>query len=369
MKQLSVYVHIPFCAKKCAYCDFNSVALKNRRTTRRYVDSLLGEIEHEALRHAKGYCVDTIYFGGGTPSVIAPEDIARILHVIRGSCDVSKKAEITIEVNPGTVASRMLGTYRKLGINRLSIGSQSFIDSELQLLGRIHTAKEIASAFTAAREAGFTNISLDLIFGLPDQAENSVACSLAEILRLKPEHVSTYSLTIEKGTPLARSIAQKKLPLPDQEVQADMFRGIIRTLSAHGYRHYEISNFAKHGYESRHNQAYWTGKEYIGFGAGAHSYMDGVRYANTKDVAGYLTHNRKKKFRILTAEERSWEHIVLGLRMLKGIAVTNGAIPRKALLKKIEPLIDQGLLEYRDGQLKLTDTGVFFYDTVAVELL
>jgi oxygen-independent coproporphyrinogen-3 oxidase len=369
MTKLALYIHIPFCLKKCAYCDFNSVPLKSQDTSRRYIQRLLGEIRQHGETHAQGRIVDTIYFGGGTPSLLAPRDIRDTLTAVQQCFTVGARPEITIEGNPGTVTRDKLRGYTDCGVTRLSLGSQSFIDSELKLLGRVHTAKDICTAYEAAREAGFRNISLDLIFGLPAQHSEDLSYSLGEILRLAPEHVSTYSLTIEKGTLLARMVAAKKLPYPDQDTQAHMFRTIEKTLSGNGYTQYEISNFAKKGYESRHNQAYWTGKDYIGFGAGAHSYLDGVRYANTKDAVCYIERNRVKRFGKLSDDERFRERIVLGLRMLKGIAIGKHAASRSNLQTRIQPLIDDGLLEYRKGILKLTDTGVFFYDTVAVELL
>jgi len=369
MKNLAAYIHIPFCVKKCAYCDFNSIPLKANSIGSSYINALIRDINRHDASCEKKYRVDTIYLGGGTPSVLSPADISKVLKTLGTAFSLKRGAETTIEVNPGTVTYPKLKAYSDIGINRLSIGAQSFIDRELTLLGRIHTAKETYATCAAARAAGFNNISLDLIFGLPGQDSDSLRYSLGEILRLSPEHISTYSLTVEKGTPLARTIAQEKLPHPDQEVQADMFRSIIRTLEKYGYRHYEISNFAKNGYESKHNQAYWTGKEYIGFGAGAHSYIGGVRSANTKDVSQYIARNRIKRSRKLSPDEQSRERIVLGLRMRGGIAVPPEVRSRKDFLNKIEPLIDQGLLEYRGGRLKLTGTGVFFYDTVAVELL
>ncbi|HRZ86644.1 MAG TPA: radical SAM family heme chaperone HemW [bacterium] len=369
MKPLSVYIHIPFCVRKCAYCDFNSVSEHTPQLMRRYCGALMEEIETYARRLESRYAVETVYFGGGTPTLLAPSDLDGILSLLRQRFAWRPRPEITIETNPGTSTSQQLRALAAIGVNRLSIGAQSFDDAELRLLGRIHRTADTCRTFESARKAGFANIGLDLIYGLPGQSAAGVARSIDEIARLAPEHVSTYSLTVEKGTPLSRSIAEGILVRPDEKTQAAMFRAVIASLVKRRYRHYEISNFARRGFESRHNSAYWTGADYIGIGAGAHSFLSGRRYMNAVSVRSYIAHNRRRYDRALSGDERLWEKIALGLRLTKGVCLRDSAVRREELSKKAESLVKEGLLTMSHDLLKLTKKGVIFYDRVAVELI
>lgn len=260
MDKLSVYIHIPFCVRKCLYCDFLS-APAVPQVKEQYVDALLSEIEKEAYKY-RVYETDTIFFGGGTPSVLPPEQIAGILAKVKECFIVSEQAEISIEVNPGTVSEEALRIYKEAGINRLSIGLQSFLEPELRRLGRIHTPEQFLHTFAAAREAGFDNINVDIMSALPEQTMDDYRITVEKVLELQPEHISAYSLIIEEGTPFY----EMPLVLPDEKTDRQMYQYTETVLKEHGYHRYEISNYAKAGYECRHNKAYWTRRNYVGFG-------------------------------------------------------------------------------------------------------
>ena len=284
-KTLGLYLHIPFCAKKCDYCDFYSFTPGNDKFIESYVSAMMLQME-DISSACRLHSVDTVYFGGGTPSLLPISQLQRLIDSIRRNFKLEKSAEITLEVNPGTVNYKYLKALRKLGINRLSIGMQSASPAELKTLGRIHTAEQFRETFKCARDAGFDNISVDIMYGLPSQTHSSFKRTLEYATELAPEHISLYCLKIEEGTPF--HAMRDTLILPDDDVQFDMYCGAVEFLQHEGYERYEMSNFAKGGKYSRHNMKYWNCDEYIGIGAAAHSYFGGERYSVIRDAETYI---------------------------------------------------------------------------------
>ena len=331
---VSLYLHFPFCERKCRYCDFLS-GPAGEETREDYIELLCREIEMRAhemtAQDENAAAVDTIFIGGGTPSLMTPAQAARVMKTIRSFYPVLPDAEISMEVNPGTVNPEKLRGFKAAGIGRLSIGVQSFDDSELQLLGRIHTAAEARETFLAAREAGFANINLDLMSALPGQNIETWSRTLEEAVSLGPEHISAYSLIIEEGTPLASLLDAGKLPdLPSEEEDRRMYHFTKQFLASKGYCRYEISNYAREGYECRHNCGYWTGHEYLGMGLGASSYLGGERFKNPDQMDDYRSavmstngynsaETMRRERQTLTQKDRMEEFMFLGLRMMDGV--------------------------------------------------
>ncbi|MBQ7718237.1 MAG: radical SAM family heme chaperone HemW [Clostridia bacterium] len=348
-----LYVHIPFCAQKCIYCAFNSYAGKNELIAE-YTKRVVSE-----LYEYKPFDVETVYFGGGTPTYIPEGYIINILDSVFRYCNVSSDAEVTIEANPGTVTLNKLKKLKNAGFNRISIGFQSFDNSELRTLSRIHTAKQGVEAVNLAREAGFSNISGDIMTALPNQTLEALDKTIDKILDLELEHISAYSLTVEEGTPLYSS--NLKEMLPDEDTERKMYHYVVERLKNAGYGHYEISNFAKKGFESRHNSSYWTGKEYVGLGAGAHSYYGGKRYSNAEKPELYINNAPRENIYIVDEEEKRKEHIFLGLRMMRGIRYEQNP--------KTDKMIAAGLLKLENGYISLTDRGIDISNYVFSELI
>ncbi len=353
MEGLGVYIHIPFCIKKCLYCDFLS-APASRCVQERYVGDLLGEIAKEAGKYRE-YSVETIFFGGGTPTVLPTAWIVQILHALKTHFYISPQPEITIEANPGTVSKEALCLYRNAGINRLSIGAQSVLEKELRLLGRVHTPAQFFKAVEWAREAGFDNINIDILSALPGQSQTDYAKTLEAVLGLHPEHISAYSLIIEEGTPFAKMA----LALPDEETDRQMYAYTGRILAANGYTRYEISNYAKPGYACRHNTAYWRRTPYIGFGAGAASLIRNTRWKNS-DLLERI--GEKEEIHVLTAKEQMEEFMFLGLRMASGISreefFRQFGVPLEEVYgMPLAKMSQDGLLETA-GQIRLTERGL-----------
>jgi len=318
---LGIYIHVPFCRSKCQYCDFYSLANKDDRLMDGYLDATCAHIK-EAGALAPGYKVDTIYFGGGTPSFFGADGIAMILTCIRRNFDVDTNAEISMECNPDSVSDRFLGRMRAEGFNRMSLGIQTDDDDTLKKLGRPHTYAQAAAAFHRIRKAGFRNISVDLMYGLPGQTLRAWQDTLEHVLTLNPEHISCYGLKIEEGTPFFQY--QDVLNLPDDDTQADMYLAAVEILKSHGFRQYEISNFARKGLYSRHNMKYWTGGEYLGFGPSASSDFAGKRFTLCRDVQGYIQGIRKggeiiDEVQEIPMRERAGEYVMLRLRTVSGI--------------------------------------------------
>ena len=385
-KSLGIYVHIPFCVKKCLYCDFVSMPDRRDGLTKSYVDALLAEVA--GYRGKFGckdteYVVKTVYIGGGTPSILAPFFIVRILERIKEVFDVCADAEITIEANPGTLDADRLKIYREAGINRLSIGLQSADDNELKALGRIHDLDDFMKAYEAATAAGFDNISVDVMTAIPYQTMDSLRVTLDTITGLDPapKHISAYSLILEEGTPFYEMYKEKKdmkteepspclhVQLPDEDMERAMYHFTVDHLKERGYERYEISNFSKPGFESRHNTAYWRRRDYIGFGLAAASCVNGVRYQNTVRIDEYINgpylDDRFEEVTVLKPEDEMSEFMFLGLRMCEGVRA--GDFFRefdKELTdvygREIQRLVKEGLLAH-DGALDryyLTDKGI-----------
>lgn len=289
-KEIGIYIHIPFCKSKCFYCDFLSFSNKNELMDE-YIDVLLKEIENCNLDI---YKIKTLYIGGGTPSILNSKCIGRIIKSLRRY--IKEKAEITIEVNPGTVNKEKLQNYIEFGINRLSIGTQSTNDRILKSIGRVHHAKDFFDTYEMARRVGFKNINVDLMLGLPSQSMEELKLSVSDILMLNPEHISIYSLILEEGTILEEMVRSGDLQIIDEDMERRMYWETKKMLEDSGYIHYEISNFAKIGYESMHNVDCWNQHEYIGFGVSAHSYVDGIRYSNTEGIEDYINNIKNKRF-------------------------------------------------------------------------
>lgn len=324
-KDLGIYIHIPFCARKCAYCDFVS-APASRGEIEYYADALCREIRaYRSL--GNHYQVSTIFVGGGTPSLIAPDLLRKVMDQLKNQFLLTRDAEITVECNPGTLTEEKLRTYRDMGVNRLSMGVQSADNGELALLGRIHTWEEFLENYHLARQLGFDNINLDLMSALPGQTTESWLETLRRAADLEPEHISAYSLIIEEGTLFYDRYSTKegRALLPDEEIEREMYRITEEYLALRGYHRYEISNYAKPGRECRHNKTYWTGGEYLGFGMAACSYLAGRRFGNPSDYLGYWEHAEHPTTLLEQAEELSVreqeeEFMFLGLRMMDGVS-------------------------------------------------
>ncbi|MEI3419466.1 MAG: radical SAM family heme chaperone HemW [Blautia sp.] len=342
---LELYVHIPFCVRKCQYCDFLS-GPSDEETKDRYIEALLKEIR--AAEHTEDYEIVSVFIGGGTPSALKAEAIASIMRTLQEQFFFCEDAEVTIEANPGTVDLEKLTIYRNVGINRLSLGLQSTDAEELKLLGRIHSYEEFLKSYEWAREAGFSNINIDLMFAIPGQTGEAWRQHLYQVAELNPEHISAYSLIIEEGTPFA----EQNLDLPDEDTEYQMYEDTAEILERYGYRQYEISNYAKQGYMCRHNAGYWQRREYLGFGLGASSLYRGMRFSNTRRMQEYLKESRnsdqiRKDVTVLSRNERIEEFMFLGLRMTEGISE-----------KKFEENFDVRLMDvYGDILQKYEETG------------
>ena len=369
-KSLGIYIHVPFCLKKCNYCDFCSFPTASEDTRELYTDELIRRIRAFAPRAAER-TVDTVYFGGGTPSLLSAKQISRLLCTLRESFTLSPDAEITLECNPATANEEFFRDVRRAGINRLSIGMQSAVDAELSLLGRAHSLSDFVKCYRDARSAGFDNVSVDLMYGIPDQTERSLARSLEFLKELAPEHISTYGLSIEEGTDFYRRRAS--LVLADDDAQAQMYLSISDALASAGYKKYEISNFARVGFESRHNMRYWLCREYVGFGVAAHSYFDGERYGNSRDISAFLQGEDIVCERdTVTPDGTRREFIMLGLRLSDGISLFEYAerfgdpSPLKSSAQKF---VRGGFMTLENERLAFTDKGFLVSNAILCELL
>ena len=367
-KALAVYIHLPFCAKKCAYCDFASGPAEPKEIAY-YMRVLLKEIRSfEALSSL--YIVKSVFFGGGTPSYIAPHYIEQILTLLKNQYEFLPGAEITLEANPGTLDKEKLAIYRKAGVNRLSLGLQSIHEAELKLLGRIHNYNQFLDSYRLARDAGFSNINIDLMSALPRQTLALWQESLEAVADLKPEHISAYSLSIEEGTPFYESYGSGlgRLALPSEEVDRAMFHYTKEFLESRGYHRYEFSNYARKGFESIHNLTYWTLGEYVGFGQSAASFLEGRRFANPAGKEEYWQAARSSYQRFKATppgskRERMEEYIFLGLRTSAGVSREDfkkrfGVPFPKEYERSLLELYRQGFLIQKKGRISLTDEGV-----------
>ncbi|MBQ2154051.1 MAG: radical SAM family heme chaperone HemW [Oscillospiraceae bacterium] len=376
LKPLGIYVHIPFCRSKCEYCDFYSLGgSRDRRLVDDYLQALSVHFK-ETGALAQDYVVDTVYFGGGTPSFFGADSLRRIFAEIQHRFRVDKDAEVTFEANPDSVTEALLKKLRNEGFNRMSLGVQSDRDDVLKKLGRPHNYEQARIAVQAARACGFDNISLDLMYGLPSQTCEQWEQTLRHVLRLRPEHMSCYGLKVERGTPLWEY--KEAVNLPSDDDQADMYLKAVQILKEAGYEQYEISNFARPGFESRHNLKYWLGDEYIGFGPSAASDFAGKRYTNRADIHNYIRGMLEQDVPILSecetipARERAGEYVMLRLRTNRGISPEeyekNYLMPFSPLLDVIRPLAEQGCFLLERNRWKLTPEGYLISNQIIARL-
>lgn len=381
MKKIELYFHIPFCVKKCRYCDFLS-APADEKTRDAYMEALLKEIRGRAEEYRE-YFVDSVFIGGGTPSVVNALWIERLLETVRQCFPVSKEAEISIEVNPGTVDGEKLSRYFAAGVNRVSIGMQSADDGELMRLGRIHSFQDFQKTYRLAVEAGFRNINVDIMSALPGQSMDSYCMTLEKVLQLNPQpaHISAYSLIVEEGTPFAEWNEKGLLSLPDEDCERQMYEETQKRLRRHGYDRYEISNYAKKGFACRHNLGYWRRVDYAGFGIGAASLVDNNRFQNGNVLTDYLADplGCRGQIQKLSVEEQMEEFLFLGLRMTEGVEENAfrdafGKTLDEVYGAVIEKNIADGLLEYKEGasagrRLALTGRGLDLSNYVMAQFL
>lgn len=381
LNELGIYIHIPFCKQKCYYCDFVSYSNKCSEV-KEYIESLKKEIEEFDFSN---YKVTSIYIGGGTPSYIDSIYIVEILSELKEKlkCNLIefKDIEITIEVNPGTVDTKKLNDYKKLGINRLSIGLQSTKNDILKKIGRIHTYQEFLEIYKLARETGFKNINIDLMIGIPGQKIGDLKNTLQDIIKLEPEHISVYSLIIEENTPIEKMLENGEIKLPDEDLERNMYWYVKNTLELNGYNHYEISNFAKLGKESRHNLNCWNQEEYIGFGVAAHSYLNCIRFSNAISVEEYIQNikNNRKDENIQIEEKQSLEDkknefMMLGFRKIQGVDIARFKekfIDNPIFLyrENLNKLVEEGLIEVDLNHIKLTNKGIDLANLVFEEFV
>ena len=370
-KSLGLYIHVPFCKQKCGYCDFCSVAGGSEELKGKYVDALCELVEKWAEKCGE-YAVDTVYFGGGTPTVLDARGLSRILETCVKSYSFAKDTEISIEANPATIERDELRFLREAGFNRLSVGLQSSNDNELSALGRIHTFSDFVKTYKDARAAGFDNISADVMFGIPRQTKKSYEKTLSDIILLAPEHISTYALKIEENTPFGR--LGDALVLPDEDEVSSMYLATTDILGAAGYKKYEISNFAKEGRESKHNLRYWLGEEYLGMGPAAHSYFCGERFSFAPNIVsfanGVFEVDEREK---IETEEALTEYVMLRMRLSSGIDMSDFKKRfGKDFLEVYSALYDyekSGHVEIKDGVCRFSDKGFLVSNYILSEIL
>jgi oxygen-independent coproporphyrinogen-3 oxidase len=379
---MSLYFHFPFCIRKCLYCDFNSLA-GSAILPEEYVASLLKEMELQRKRLFGILSAKTLYFGGGTPSLLDPRLVARIIEAAARFFCLEADAEITIEANPGTVTREKLAAYRLNGVNRMSLGMQSFSDRMLSRLGRAHTAREGLDAFNCARGAGFANIGIDLIHSLPGEDLAICLADLDQAIMLRPEHISAYGLTIEEGTPFHAMDHRGELALPEEETAAVMFESTSELLRQAGYEHYEISNYALPGFRSRHNQVYWQRGSYLGFGAGAHSFLasppTSLRWKSLDSPEDYMQALAGgilpgEELSAVTKREAMSETLFLGLRMLEGVDPEQfreefGVTLQDAYPAEFHGLLADGLIELQKGRIRLSRRGLILANQVFMKFV
>lgn len=375
-KPLGVYVHIPFCVRKCRYCDFLSFSGKEMQMEA-YVDSLCREITH-FFKEQTEYKVTSVYLGGGTPSLLEPELTKKILHTLSEHAEITPDAEITTEANPGTLTKDKLVTYRQVGINRISMGLQSTVKEELAYMGRIHSYEDFLTGYELAKETGFNNINIDLMSAVPYQTLSSWELTLDRILALSPAHISAYSLIVEPDTPFYEEKNLEAL-LPDEDTEREMYEMTERKLLEHGYYRYEISNYAHKGKECRHNLIYWDRNDYIGFGLGAASCLNDVRFSNTEDFAAYLEKpwtelDDRREREELSLQEQMEEAMILGLRKTGGISQQEFYHRYKRQMKDVFGEVisryeKEGLLMMEEDRLRFTKRGLDVSNVVLCEFL
>ncbi len=364
-----LYIHIPFCKQKCKYCDFISYTDKED-----IFDEYIDRLSVEAQEY-KGAKIDTVFIGGGTPSLLSCEQLRALTEMVKTTFILSDDCEITIEANPKTLDSNKLKTLKSFGINRISLGVQSFCDEELKAIGRIHDGKTAYNTVELIKEHGFNNFNLDIMLNLPNQTKESLLNTLETAISLNPSHISCYSLILEENTPLFREYESGKFEITSDEYDRELYTLAKNILSQNGYRQYEISNFAKEGFKSRHNLKYWSCDEYIGLGVAAHSYLNGTRFYNTSEINDYLKGNyHTKEETVLTKEDKISEYIIMRLRLTDGV-------PTEEFKKKfnadfyeiyktiIDKFISAGFMKYEDKSYRLTDRGFDISNSIMCEFV
>ncbi|MCC6324042.1 MAG: radical SAM family heme chaperone HemW [Candidatus Brocadia sp.] len=370
----ALYIHVPFCARKCNYCDFHSMVSDTGM-----IDRYLHALEKELALLPGEYLFQTVYIGGGTPSVLKESQLEKLLSCIIRCIPASEIREYTVEVNPGTLTKNKVELLKGYRVNRISLGVQSFQNKQLELLGRIHSGDDARDAFALLRKNGFQNVNIDLIFGCPEQTPDDWERDLRTAVELNPEHLSAYSLTYEEGTPLAVDLKNAVVDKLEECVELEMYKMAIDYLTRNRYHHYEISNFARDGYECCHNRVYWENREYVGVGTGAHSFLHGMRTANEKDVLKYIQRIQEntsiKLFgECLPPDRLASETVIMSLRLRQGISNAVfykrfGYALEDQFGDQINRLRAHGLVAFEDERLKLTEKGLFVADTVMTEFL
>lgn len=371
MAHLGLYVHIPFCVRKCAYCDFSSYA-NRAQDMQRYADALCGEIRARAQETGRQTC-DTVFFGGGTPSLLPPELFEQIVQTLRDCYDFASDTEFSVECNPGTVTAEFAAMLKKCGVNRVSMGMQAAQEDLLRRLNRIHTMEDVRTAVATLRKAGIDNLNLDLMLGLPGQTVNDMQETLREALALSPKHISCYALIVEEGTPLARAVEKGEMTLPGEDSDREMYELCRQTLQKAGFAQYEISNFALPGCNCRHNEHCWQRAPYLGFGCAAHSFYNETRRANVSSLDAYLCGEEPETERI-SRGDAMFEYMMLGLRLTKGVSEDAFQNAFQAPLwevygKQLQPAVNDGRLKRENGFVFLTEHGMDVMNSVLVELM
>ena len=376
--ELGLYLHFPFCISKCPYCDFNSYQLKEDNQISSYISALYQEITAYSKKLKKSN-ITTVYLGGGTPTIISGVQIYNILEFCKDKFNIDKNAEITIEANPGTLDGEKLKLLIESGISRLSLGAQSFSNLFLKKLGRIHNAQDIIDSYYLAREKGFNNINIDIMFALPDQTTEDLQVTLKKAVSLKPDHLSLYNLTIKPGTEYYRKYKRGKLKLSTEDEEFDMYNWAINFLEESDFEHYEIANFARPYKKSMHNLIYWKNKPYLGIGAGAYSFIKGYRYMNYENPARYIKEIMSGKLPVdngekLSLRKRMIETIILGLRTKDGVDYKKfktrfGVNLNNIFPEQIKKMVNLGLLQKDNHRIKLTKKGIFLANTVFREFV
>ncbi len=376
-KSLGLYIHVPFCMRKCNYCDFLSFGGLEEELQNEYFQALAKEIRIKAKDYSNKYYVDSIFIGGGTPSLVNEQRIADMMTIINESFSIDGNAEISIESNPKTLTKSKLKTYLSCGVNRLSIGAQSFDDELLAYMGRVHTKEDFIKNYDLARECGFQNINIDLMFAIPGQTKEIWTDTIERALSLSPEHISFYSLQLEEGTPFYSMFREGSLKQTDDVLDREMYHGAVRMLKDRGYLHYEISNAAREGYQCRHNLKYWSMEDYLGLGLGAHSYMNGIRSSNTVEL------NRYKQSQFIewrhenTKNDDITEYIITGMRKRNGIDLEDFERRFQKPIEdyfpenwfKLENYIAEGYLKKSEKNMHFTEKGIDISNTILTEFV
>ena len=369
--KLGIYIHLPFCLKKCNYCDFCSYTNVSDDERERYIAAVGRHIEKYAKKR-QNHAVDTIYFGGGTPTLLKTTQFEKIFSFLRENFDIASDAEITVECNPATADREKFKALKNMGVNRLSIGVQSVNDNELAALGRVHKFSDVEKTFADARAAGFDNVSADIMFGIPEQTEESFKKTLERVVGFAPTHISAYGLILERGTPFYKN--RKKLVFPDEDSEYNMYSEAVSFLKENGYYRYEISNFAKPGFESKHNLKYWRSEEYLGFGVAAHSFFGGRRFYSPKKLSSYIGGRFVAGSSTVSEGDAMAEYVMLAMRTSSGVNEEDfykkfGKKFGDIFGEKLEPFCRSGLVVRESGRCVFTDKGFYLSNAVLSEIL